>query len=197
MRANLTEDEAPHPLNEYGRTKALAEKAVLEEDPSALVLRTNFYGWGAAGRVSFSDWIIRGLEQGQVLTMFSDVYFTPILINHLVDAALELADGNASGVFNVVGPDRLSKYEFGLKVARTFGYPEDLIRPISVDELKLKAKRPKEMSLSCAKVEGSIGRRMATVSEGLTQLRDLDQDGWREELEAMTRPETPQGQGRP
>ena len=53
-RANLTEEDSPCPINVYGRTKRQAEIVVLEEDPRALVLRTNFYGWGVQSRGSKS-----------------------------------------------------------------------------------------------------------------------------------------------
>ena len=114
--------------------------------------------------------------------MFSDVYFTPILINHLADVIFELSDDGASGIFNVVGRERLSKYDFGLRVAKTFGYQENQIYPISVKELNLQADRPKDMSLSCVKVEKQIGRRMPTVIDGLNHLLYLDHDGWRNRL---------------
>ena len=38
------------PLNVYAQTKALAEYIVLKEHPKALVIRTNFYGWGTSYR---------------------------------------------------------------------------------------------------------------------------------------------------
>lgn len=187
-RPGLTEDVVPCALNEYGRTKGLGEAAVQKEDSGALILRTNFYGWGTQARGSFSDWVLRGLEKSKELTMFSDVFYTPILINNLVDVALELADCGASGVFNIVGRDRLSKYEFGLQVAKTFGYTTHRIRPISVNEMEFKAKRPNDMSLDCTKVEHCLGRSMASVIEGLGQLKELGKSGWQEELERMLLP---------
>ena len=50
-----TEDDLVSPLNVYGKTKAQAENEVLSINPKALIVRTNFYGWGLSYRKSFSD----------------------------------------------------------------------------------------------------------------------------------------------
>jgi len=132
-----TETDSPMPLNTYARTKWQAEQVVLQACPDALIIRTNFFGWGTSVRTSFSDWILRSLAQQRELTMFSDVFFTPILINDLVDVMVELIGRGATGIFHVVGSERLSKYTFALKVAEVFGYPKDGIRAISVREFQV------------------------------------------------------------
>ncbi len=177
-----TETDTPAPTNNYGRTKWLAEQAVLGACPNALIVRTNFYGWGTSVRRSFSDWIIENLESRTELTMFSDVYFTPILINQLVDTIIKLIGRQASGLFHVAGSERVTKHDFALRLAEAFGYPSDRIRPISVDGFSFKARRPKEMSLNSGKAEGFLQIRMPTVVEGLERLRSLRGSGWPQEL---------------
>lgn len=177
------ETDVPMPLNNYARTKWQGEQAVLEVNPAALVIRTNFYGWGTSARSSFSDWILRGLERRQELTMFTDVYFTPILIHDLADRMMALVRQGASGEFNVAGGERLSKYAFALQIAQVFGYPSEQIRPISVDEFVFNARRPKDMSLSSAKAEKRLGMPMPTAAQGLVGLRRLQQTRWPQALE--------------
>src|SRR5688500_9625333 len=74
-----SETDPVSPSNVYGQTKAAAEVRVLERLPSALVVRTNFYGWGPRYRPSFSDRILSALRTGQPITLFTDVYYSPIL----------------------------------------------------------------------------------------------------------------------
>ena len=76
----LAETSPVTPVNVYGRTKAEAELQVLEAHPLALVIRTNFYGWGTSYRRSFSDVIIETLRSGRELNLFKDVFYTPILV---------------------------------------------------------------------------------------------------------------------
>ena len=86
----VDEDASPSPLNVYARTKAEAEAAVAAACPDALIVRTNFYGWGSPLKASFSDWILAALRRGSSLSMFTDVFFTPVLVNDLIDLALDL-----------------------------------------------------------------------------------------------------------
>lgn len=182
-RAWRTETDVPAPLNTYALTKWQGEQAVLEANPGALVIRTNFYGWGTSARTSFSDWILRGLERRRELTMFTDVYFTPILINDLADLMMALVRQEVSGVFNVAGGEWLSKYDFALKLARVFGLPTEGILPISVDDFAFSARRPKDMSLSSTKAESCLKVRMPAVAQGLAGLLRLHQAGWPQALE--------------
>jgi len=177
------EADTPAPLNTYARTKWLAEKAVQEACPSALIIRTNFFGWGGSIKASFSDWILQGLEQRRALTMFSDVFFTPILINHLVDVIIEMVVRNTTGVIHVAGSERLTKYDFALQMADIFGYPTDGIHPISVDDLQLPAKRPYDMSLSSAKLGRCLQIQVPSVADGLGRLKSLKKEGWKQAME--------------
>ena len=132
------------PLNNYARTKYQAEIEVKNSNPSSLIIRTNFYGWGTSYRHSFSDLIINNLRNNLQVHLFADVFFTPMLIDELVSSINELIGLNQCGIFNVVGSDRLSKFEFGLKVADCFGLNPSLIKSINYKE-KLEVVRPREI----------------------------------------------------
>lgn len=179
-----TEEDALAPLNVYAKTKGEAEDAVLREHADALVVRTNFYGWGTSVRISFSDWVIAGLEQGRALTMFEDVYFTPILVNDLADALFTLVERDARGVLHVAGGERVSKYEFAVRAADVFTLSPRAVRAVTADTVTLRAARPRDMSLSCRRAEAALGRALPTVREGLARLKALREAGWPATLEA-------------
>jgi dTDP-4-dehydrorhamnose reductase len=181
-RSMYNEDDIPEPLNEYARTKLQAEQWVLQAHPEALVIRTNFFGWGHAARRSFSDWIYYSLRAGEALTLFDDVFITPILADRLALAAHRLLEVGASGVFNIVGDERLSKYEFAARLARSFQLPEALVRHGNIRNARLLAKRPLDMSLSNAKARQCLGASLGDAAEFLLELRQQDQNGRREEL---------------
>lgn len=179
MRA---ETDAVGPMNVYARTKQEAEQQVLAACPEALVVRTNFYGWGTSRRTSLSDWILGGLEESRELRMFDDVFFTPVLVNDLVDRCMALLEAGASGILHVGGAERLSKYGFGVRVARAFGYADPDIVPVSIGTLSLTAVRPRDMSLNSLRADALLGSR-AALAEGLTRLQRLRQEGWPREME--------------
>jgi len=183
-RAWWTEVDRPGPVNVYAGTKWEAEQAVLEECPDALIIRTNFYGWGTPTRKSFSDWVLESLQAGQPLTMFHDVFFTPIITNDLADLILALLACGATGVFHVAGKERVSKYEFAVRLAEVFDMPVADIRAVSVAGFPFKAARPRDMSLSSQKVEGVLEVRMPGLLHGLERLRKLWEAGWPRSLQA-------------
>lgn len=181
-RSGYIENDIPEPLNEYARSKLLAEEWVRKAHPQALILRTNFFGWGHAQRQSFSDWIIYSLRAGESMTLFDDVYFTPILADSLAEAAHRLVAKSAFGVFNVVGDERVSKYQFAVRLAHVFGLPGELIQYGKISHSSLLAKRPPDMSLSNAKARGVLGDGLGCLDDFLSILRRQEMDGRREEL---------------
>lgn len=165
------------PKNVYGCTKAEAELRILEAYPQALVIRTNFYGWGPVYRPSFSDIIIKALRSGQELTLFKDVFYTPILAEMVARIAHDLINLKASGIFHVVGDERISKYEFGLKIAEKFNLDSTLINPgFSANQPSL-IQRPYDMSLSNKKTSDLLGRKLGGVEEGVARLHQQEQNG--------------------
>ncbi len=165
------------PVNNYARTKADAELAVLDACPDALVIRTNFYGWGTSYRKSFSDHIISSLRQGMRVTLYRDVYYTPIIIDELVSVVHSLLDINSSGVVHVAGNERVSKYEFGMMVAEVFGLDSSLIDSGYISDRDDLVQRPKDMSLDNSKVIHLIDRKPDPTVDQIKKLKDQELDG--------------------
>lgn len=172
----------PAPINVYGRTKAEAESRVLDAHPQALVIRTNFYGWGPSYRQSFSDWIIRSLRARREIALFEDVFYTPILIEALAEAVHDLIDLKAAGIFHVVGDDRISKFEFGTIVAKEFGLDVGLIQTASIRDRKSLVQRPRDMSLTNEKTCKTIARKLGVAAEQIARLHRQEQDGHAREV---------------
>jgi len=166
----MTEDAIPSPLNEYAKTKLNAERGVMAECDEALVIRTNFYGWGHRDRASFSDWIINSLRQHQQISVFTDVWFTPILIDHLVATVHGLVNLGLSGIYHVVGDSRIAKYDFSRKVASQFNLDQGLIKPTSIGDINLAASRPQDMSLSNQLAVKTLGYGFGNINDGILEL---------------------------
>lgn len=176
------EGDVPQPLNVYARTKLQAEHWVVEAHPGALIVRTNFFGWGHRLRRSFSDWILDALTAGQPLTLFDDVYFTPILIDRLARAAHELSSAGQAGIYHISGDDRISKFDFALRLARRFALPEALIRRGRISQAHLAARRPSDMSLDNAKARAALGAGLGSAEEHIDALRRQQLSGRQAQL---------------
>lgn len=169
-RPMVDELELVAPVNEYGRTKAQAESRVLAACPGALVVRTNFFGWGPAWRRSFSDFVIDACRAGRRVNAWTDVHHTPISIPALVSAVQALLSIGAHGVFHVVGDERISKYDLAVLIARHFSLDESLLMPALAAEVKGRVARPLEMSLSNRRLRDALGR---CIGGALEMVRDL------------------------
>lgn len=181
-RSFCNEDTPPQPINEYARSKHCAEEWVQQACSQGLIIRTNFFGWGHSQRQSFSDWIIYNLRAGNNLSMFDDVFITPILLDVLALSIHELIATGASGIINLVGEERISKYKFALKLAAHFDLPKELVRCGKLTDANLKAQRPSDMSLDNAKVRQILGRNMGDVDDYLAGLISQEVQGRRLEL---------------
>ena len=155
------------PLNIYGKTKLEAEKTVLVNNPEALIVRTNFYGWGTPYKHSFSDWIINNLRNNNAIKLFDDVFYTPIIIEVLANISMSLIESNKKGIVNIVGDERLSKYQFAEKITEVFNLDPGLLIRSSIEENTGLVKRPKDMSLSNKYLKNITGHDMGRVNEHL------------------------------
>ena len=166
----VVEEDGNAPVNNYAKTKLEGEQQVIANCKDALVIRTSFFSWGTKYRQSFSDFIINKLRNNEAVGLFSDVFFTTILAEELSKKTHQLVDANLSGVFNVAGSERLSKYEFGMKLANCFDLDTSLINEISINDKSNLVKRPKDMSLSNDKICKALSCTISSIDE---QFQDL------------------------
>lgn len=173
------------PVNVYGKTKAEAELRVLEANPEALVIRTNFYGWGTTYRQSFGNFMIEALRTNQRIRLFQDVYYTPILAEVLVQVSHELIKRCANGIFNVSGDDRVSKYDFGLMLAKQFNLDSRLIDVDWIANHPHLVRRPYDMSLNNQKVSNFLGCVVGGLENHFLILKQQEVNGHAQELQKL------------
>jgi dTDP-4-dehydrorhamnose reductase len=178
QRGEYTETDQPNPLGIYARTKLDAERAVLDENPQAIVARVNLFGWSLSGRRSLAEFFFNKLRANEPCMGFTDVFFCPMLVNHLGLLFLDMLQAGLSGLYHAVGSQCVSKYEFGLRVARTFGLDETLIAPRSVAEGGLKAARSPNLTLRTDKLIHDLGKSIPNLSTGMEQFYTLYQQGY-------------------
>jgi dTDP-4-dehydrorhamnose reductase len=181
----VQEDYPVSPVNIYAKTKAEAETCVLDSNAKALIIRTNFYGWGTSYRESFSDMVINHLRAGKKISLFKDIYYTPMLVEPFVYTVHELAHKKAKGIFNVVGDDRISKYDFGLRLAKEFNLDNGLIDAGKIIDKPSLVNRPHDMSLSNQKVSNYLARKMGGLDEHILKLKAQEVYGLAKELQVL------------
>lgn len=184
-RGNYSEDDHPNPLSVYARTKLDGESTVMQANPDAVVARVNLFGWSISGKRSLGEFFVRNLQAGNPVNGFADVFFCPLLANDLAHLLVKMLKLNLSGLYHVVSPECLSKYEFGLRVAGKFGLDASLITPTSVERGGLLAARSPNLTLRTDKLAHALDEPLPTVSEGLERFYLQYLDGYPERIRRM------------
>jgi dTDP-4-dehydrorhamnose reductase len=184
-RGDYTEEDAPHPLSEYARTKLEGELAVAAANPDAIIARTNIIGWGLSGKRSLSEFFFYNLQANRRVMGFTDVYFCPLLANDLAHLLLAMLEKGLSGLYHVVCREGVTKYDFGVALARRFNFDESLVDPTSVTRSGLKAARSPKLTLRPEKLARALSAPLPSWQEGLDRLFILYRKGYPQELKAM------------
>ncbi len=187
-RGIYTESDPPSPHGVYAATKYEGEKAVLQTNPMAVVARVNFYGWSLSGKRSLAEFFVYNLSAGKTVNGFTDVTFCPMLVNHLGEILIQMLEQNLRGLYHVVGPQAMSKYQFGVEIARKFGLPESLISPQSVDKSSLTVRRSHNLRLSTHKLSTELGLVLPDFSTGLEKFYTQYQQGYPQKIRSFQQP---------
>jgi dTDP-4-dehydrorhamnose reductase len=166
-RAMLTESDLPCPRTVYGRSKLHGEWETALTTDNHLIVRTNFFGWSSGAKATSAEWLYHALSSRDPINLFDDFFFTPLYVVDLVESILDLVAGGHTGTFNVVGADRVSKYQFGECMAQAGGLSFDGVSRGSIAAAALLADRPRDMSLSTEKIAHALGHLMPSCSAGV------------------------------
>ncbi|HXD11090.1 MAG TPA: SDR family oxidoreductase [Anaerolineales bacterium] len=177
-----TEEDEPSPPGVYSQTKLEGEGALQQVNPQAIIARVNFYGWSLGGRRSLGEFFVNNLSEGKNVNGFTDVIFCPMWVNHLSQTLLEMLEKDLHGLYHVVGAQAMSKYQFGVEIARRFQLRESLIVPKSVEGSDLTARRSHNLWLSIHKLSTDLGHEIPDFSTGLDGFYTQFQQGYPQKI---------------
>ncbi len=133
------------PLSAYGQSKAEGEERV-RANGGRVVRLPLLFGPDAEGRGA-SAALRTAIERRQVSALFTNEYRTPL---HAADAAAQLValvvEPEGPLLLHLAGPERVSRYEFGLRFARRHGLDAKWLQPTEC----MDALRPRDVSLVAA-----------------------------------------------
>ena len=164
--APYSEASATNPIMVYGQQKVEAEQKVLEMYPNAIIARMPLmYGMPANDLGYMNAWI-RNLKKGKKVFCFTDEYRTTLSGNDAAAGLFLLLEKNKAGIFHLGGRERISRYDFALKMAEVFDLPKELIIPSLQKDVQMPAKRPADVSLVSEKAF-KLGFNPGSVEEEL------------------------------
>jgi dTDP-4-dehydrorhamnose reductase len=157
------EEDAPNPLNVYGRSKLAGEQAVRQIDCAHLILRTSWV-YAERGRNFFLA-MRRLVTEKDEVRVVSDQIGAPTFAGDLATATARLLGDHGAlvlaerrGVYHMTASGSTSWHGFATEIARLEGVdPAVRIVPISSDAYPTAARRPKNSRLSNEKLLRQFG----------------------------------------
>ena len=182
-KGDFRETDPTGPLSIYGRAKLAGEQAVSKANPDAIIARTVFYGWSLSGKRSLAEFFFHNLTAGEPMKGFTDLVFCPLYVEDLAQALLEMIEKRLSGVYHVVAPDHLSKFDFGVRIARKFDLNLDLIEAVQTENMDRGATRSLNLTLNTDKLQQALGHALPGVEAGLARFYDRWAEGYPQTLQ--------------
>ncbi len=161
------EDDLPHPLGIYGKSKLLGEDGVRQSCDNHIILRTAWV-YGAKGKGNFVKTMLRLASEREELRVVSDQIGSPTWAGDIAAAIAQLiyleASDNPpeSGTYHFTNSGVASWYDFAVAIfeeAKTLGasLPIKQVIPITTADYPTPTERPAYSVLSSQKVSPLIG----------------------------------------
>ncbi len=157
-----SEEDTPRPQSVYARTKYEGEQVVGERKNSSIIRTTVVYTY----REDSKNFLMQVLS-GRLNRFPDDQISNPTLTENLAEAALEIAMRKQQGTYNIVGADRMDRYQFALSIAKKFGLDTSTWNPVSTATLGQRAPRPLNCGLRIDKAKRDLNTPLFTLEEAL------------------------------
>jgi dTDP-4-dehydrorhamnose reductase len=112
------------------------------------------FGPTRTARRGFLDAQVETLKRGAPLCLFDDEWRTPLALRAAAECLIAIARSDVEGTLHLGGPERMSRYEMGLRLARAIGCSEEHIVRASRTSLAGGEPRPRDVALDSRKFIG-------------------------------------------
>lgn len=179
--AAYVESDPTSPLNVYGRSKAEAERQVMEAHPGAMVVRTSAF-FGPWDDYNFVSVLLREVQDGRPFRAMSDGVVSPTYVPDLANGVLDLLIDGESGLWHLANQGAVSWHGFAEEALRRSGLPAHGLEGIPTEQLGLRARRPAYVPLTSER-----GQILGSLEEALER--------YLREREGPARNPLPEGHG--
>ena len=165
------ETDTPEPRSVYAQSKLIGEWLAADA-PKHYVLRVESL-FGGPHRRSSIDRIVDAVRSGQPAPVFVDRVVSPSFVADVADAsAFILRASPPAGVYHCVNSGHATWLAVAQEIVKRLGGSETVLKPVSVNDVKLRAERPRFAALSNAKL-AMAGFKMPTWQDAIARYVSL------------------------
>ncbi len=173
-----------NPINYYGKLKQEFEQLLVKDKAAAICRTALVFGDIPHNQLPFFDEIkeshllvvqgyivqhvIHRLRNHKPIILPQDEYMTPTSVELLAKQLKAVIDWDLGGILHCCGGERISRYQFGLKIAELFELDPSFIRSHSSQD----PLRPKDVSLLFQHSEEQLNMRYPTLVEMLEPMKE-------------------------
>ncbi|MGH8016452.1 MAG: dTDP-4-dehydrorhamnose reductase, partial [Candidatus Zixiibacteriota bacterium] len=149
-----TESDSPNPISQYGFSKLMGEKIIMEFHGNWTIIRT---GWvySQHGKNFIKSIISTAKKKEKTLQVVNDQFGSPTWTKDIVLQTAGIIESNESGLFHVTSKGEMSRYELAGQVLNKL-IPTAKIEPCQTQDFPRPALRPARSSLRSERLE-SLG----------------------------------------
>lgn len=170
---SYSDDTPLHPVTEYGIEKAEVEKRIKEfAGKNYLIIRLSKIFSLQKGDGTLLDEMAGILASGGTIRAAYDQIFCPMLIGDLIRAVINLQMHSTRGVVNICSPERWSRYDLAIEVARAMAVDLNRVKKISLDEIGIGPRRPKDTSMKIERLLREADLSFTPMSECIKKVSE-------------------------
>jgi dTDP-4-dehydrorhamnose reductase len=167
------ETDLRNPLSIYAKSKADSEDILLNDSYLNWTILRTIIVFGQGENLSRSNivlWAKSELAQGKAMNIVQDQFRAPTWADDLAWACIKVAIANKKGVYHISGPETISMFDLVKRIAKFYGFDENLVCPIDSNTLNQKAKRPALTGFILDKANKDLGYNPHSFEESLANL---------------------------
>ncbi|WP_175345286.1 sugar nucleotide-binding protein [Bradyrhizobium sp. ORS 375] len=173
----LWEDDAAQcPNTEYGRQKAAVEQWLQARSRPWLVVRLSKVVSGERNTHSVLGQWVDDVFAGKSMQSATDQIFSPLHVHDVAESIINLAESGRTGIYNVAGPEALSRYELNnLLVASIKALVPQVnvvVKPCSLRDIRFREHRPLNTSLSIKKAAAAINTKLRPMAQVCSEIAE-------------------------
>jgi len=150
------EDDPVNPINVYGKTKALGEIAIMQENPNAIIIRTSWV-YSSYGS-NFVKTMLRLMASKEELSIVDDQVGSPTYAKDLALLIISMIHSKTwvPGVYHYANEGYLSWFDFAAAIKEELKF-DCILKPVPSSAYKTEAERPKYSVLDKSKIKSTFG----------------------------------------
>jgi dTDP-4-dehydrorhamnose reductase len=167
------ETDEPNPLNAYGRTKWMGERAILDQGPAFYLIRTSWL-YGPRGK-NFVKTLVGLLKTRARAEVVDDQRGAPTSTKDLAEFTLGLLEGKAErGLYHFSNSGETTRYGAALEIQKRMGLGGCEIVPVPSGKNPRPARRPANSRFNLDKAVRAWGRPIRPWAEALKEYLEKD-----------------------